>query len=35
MAKLVNFQNIKVQTNDCLFQTDLEDIIADNNLQIK
>jgi ELP3 family radical SAM enzyme/protein acetyltransferase len=35
MAKLVNFQNIKVKTNDCLIETDLEDIIADNNLQIK
>jgi ELP3 family radical SAM enzyme/protein acetyltransferase len=35
MPKLVNFENLKVCHNEQLKCTDLEDIIADNNLQIK
>ena len=37
MPKLVNFNNIKINAHDCISSNnlDLEDIISDNNLQIK
>jgi ELP3 family radical SAM enzyme/protein acetyltransferase len=35
MHKLIDFDKIKINENDCIANMDLEDIISDNNLQIK
>ena len=35
MSKIINYENLKICANEIIKCTDLEDIIANNNLQIK